>query len=112
MKKLFITSAAVVALFATPVLALDVENKDGKDYYVYIAQGDSIDTVVITAGKTAKGLCGVMCTVSLEGENHEMAAITGDKLQRFDDHALTTCIRQLLPPGNAFSLTMWVIQVH
>ena len=79
MKKLFITSAAFVALFAAPVVALEVENKDGKDYYIYIDNSSGIDTVAIAGGKTLKGVCGAVCNVSLEGEGREMAVYYGDK---------------------------------
>jgi hypothetical protein len=79
MNKLFVTSAAVVALFSTPALALDVENKDGKDYSIYIGTSGGIDTVNIAAGKTQKGMCGVICTVSIEGDSREFAVYAGDK---------------------------------
>jgi hypothetical protein len=79
MNKLFITSAAVVALFAAPVFALEVENKDGKEHSVYVGTASGIDTVNIGAGATRKGICSVICAVSVAGDGQEYAVFSGDK---------------------------------
>lgn len=82
MKKLFISAAAIGALFVTPAFALDIENQDGKDHTVIVGVDNpsSMNMVTIKAGKTAKGLCGDVCSVSVEGSSEQdQAAGLGSK---------------------------------
>ena len=82
MSKIVVTVAALAALFVSPVSALEIENTDGKDFYVYIGGlGESFDMTSVEAGKKIGGLCSDLCTLSIEGNSEEVAVVEGEKYQ-------------------------------